>query len=105
MERHAGAMLAGSARNPRGVRCRWRWAGMGLAVIVIPLWMEGPAPGAEPPRATDAWLKLGEELFEREWKPNDPRCHGGDGLGPMYNETSCVACHGQGSPGGAGPRG
>ena len=25
------------------------------------------------------------------------------GLGPVYNETSCVACHGLGAPGGAGP--
>ncbi len=27
----------------------------------------------------------------------------GDGLGPLYNETSCIACHGLGGPGGAGP--
>ena len=42
-------------------------------------------------------------LFAKDWAPNDPRSHGGDGLGPVYNETSCVACHGQGAPGGAGP--
>ena len=48
-------------------------------------------------------MKLGQELFTRQWRPNDPRCHGGDGLGPVYNATSCVACHGQGGPGGAGP--
>jgi CxxC motif-containing protein (DUF1111 family) len=35
--------------------------------------------------------------------PGDPRSHGGDGLGPLYNETSCVACHNLGAPGGAGP--
>jgi RNA polymerase sigma factor (sigma-70 family) len=45
----------------------------------------------------------GEVLFVKEWVPNDPRSHAGDGLGPVYNETSCVACHGLGSPGGAGP--
>jgi RNA polymerase sigma factor (sigma-70 family) len=45
----------------------------------------------------------GEVFFAKEWVPNDPRSHGGDGLGPVYNETSCVACHGQGAPGGAGP--
>jgi RNA polymerase sigma factor (sigma-70 family) len=45
----------------------------------------------------------GEVLFVKEWVPNDPRSHGGDGLGPVYNETSCVACHGLGAPGGAGP--
>ena len=45
----------------------------------------------------------GAVLFVKEWVPNDPTSHGGDGLGPVYNETSCVACHGLGAPGGAGP--
>jgi RNA polymerase sigma factor (sigma-70 family) len=45
----------------------------------------------------------GKMLFAKDWAPNDPRSPGGDGLGPVYNETSCVACHGQGAPGGAGP--
>src|SRR3954454_1769281 len=47
--------------------------------------------------------RQGRELFLREWVPGDPRSHGGDGLGPLYNETSCVACHNLGAPGGAGP--
>jgi CxxC motif-containing protein (DUF1111 family) len=38
----------------------------------------------------------------REWVPGDSRSHGGDGLGPLYNERSCVACHSLGGPGGAG---
>jgi hypothetical protein len=45
----------------------------------------------------------GADLFAREWLPNDPKAPGGDGLGPFYNETSCIACHQQGGPGGAGP--
>jgi len=45
----------------------------------------------------------GAVLFAKEWVPNDPMARGGDGLGPVYNESSCVACHGLGSPGGAGP--
>src|SRR5437899_507641 len=44
----------------------------------------------------------GREIFLREWLPNDPRSHGGDGLGPVFNESSCVACHNQGGVGGAG---
>lgn len=44
----------------------------------------------------------GRELFNREWIANDPRSHGGDGLGPVFNESSCVACHNQGGAGGAG---
>ena len=47
-------------------------------------------------------LAQGRELFMREWVPGDSRSHGGDGLGPLYNETSCLACHSVGGPGGAG---
>ncbi|MBC7965119.1 MAG: hypothetical protein H7Z17_04255, partial [Fuerstia sp.] len=46
----------------------------------------------------------GAELFGREWIPGDSRSHGGDGLGPLFNDSSCVACHNQGGNGGAGPR-
>src|SRR5206468_10220088 len=46
----------------------------------------------------------GREIFLREWLPNDPRSHGGDGLGPVFNESSCVACHTQGGIGGAGAK-
>jgi CxxC motif-containing protein (DUF1111 family) len=48
-------------------------------------------------------VRLGEELFNREWVANDARSPSGDGLGPVYNETSCVACHNLAAPGGAGP--
>jgi CxxC motif-containing protein (DUF1111 family) len=44
----------------------------------------------------------GREIFLREWLPNDPRSHGGDGLGPVFNDTSCVSCHNQGGVGGGG---
>ena len=44
----------------------------------------------------------GRDLFTREWLPGDPGRQTGDGLGPMYNDTSCVACHNQGGVGGAG---
>jgi CxxC motif-containing protein (DUF1111 family) len=45
----------------------------------------------------------GKELFHREWIPGDPRSHGGDGLGPVFNDSSCVACHNLGGSGGGGP--
>jgi CxxC motif-containing protein (DUF1111 family) len=45
----------------------------------------------------------GRAIFAREWIPGDQRSHGGDGLGPMFNESSCVACHNQGGVGGGGP--
>lgn len=44
----------------------------------------------------------GRELFEHEWKPNDPLAGEGDGLGPVFNANSCVACHSLGGVGGAG---
>ena len=47
-------------------------------------------------------LARGEALFFKEWAANDPTSPQGDGLGPVFNETSCVACHGLGGPGGAG---
>ncbi len=46
---------------------------------------------------------LGRALFEREWLPGDSRAHGGDGLGPVYNDSSCIACHNLGGTGGGGP--
>jgi CxxC motif-containing protein (DUF1111 family) len=103
MERRSGAVPTGGVRGIRGVRRRWRRAAIGLALFLVPIGIGGPAPAGETSRPSEADLKLGQELFIRQWRPNDPRCHGGDGLGPVYNATSCVACHGQGGPGGAGP--
>jgi CxxC motif-containing protein (DUF1111 family) len=54
-------------------------------------------------RTSESPLHLGQELFTRKWTPHDPRCHGGDGLGPFYNADSCVSCHHQGGTGGSGP--
>lgn len=47
----------------------------------------------------------GKEVFVRDWskhKVQDAAKTGADGLGPLYNAVSCVACHGQGGIGGAG---
>jgi CxxC motif-containing protein (DUF1111 family) len=48
-------------------------------------------------------LALGEALFQREWAPGDAVCEEGDGLGPLFNARSCVACHFQGGAGGGAP--
>jgi CxxC motif-containing protein (DUF1111 family) len=61
----------------------------------------GKAPAANA-KARAKVLALGQPLFTREWVPGDARSHGGDGLGPVYNERSCVACHHQGGTGGGG---
>ena len=52
-----------------------------------------------PARAAD--IAEGQRLFEHEWLPNDPEAHG-DGLGPVFNASSCAACHFQGGLGGGG---
>lgn len=44
----------------------------------------------------------GRDLFVHEWQPGDPLSGEGDGLGPVFNEKSCVACHFQGGVGGGG---
>jgi CxxC motif-containing protein (DUF1111 family) len=54
-------------------------------------------------RPVDAEMaQAGETLFNHEWYVGDPLCTGGDGLGPVFNATSCVACHHQGGVGGSG---
>jgi Di-haem oxidoreductase, putative peroxidase len=62
----------------------------------------GPGAGGSRPSPGDV-IALGRALFDRRWLPNDARCHGGDGLGPVFNATSCLECHSQGGPGGGGP--
>ena len=49
-----------------------------------------------------AFASAGQALFVHEWQPNDPLCADGDGLGPVFNARSCVACHNQRGPGGGG---
>src|SRR5262249_34495500 len=54
------------------------------------------------PAASAARIETGKELFTHEWTPGDPLAGQGDGVGPVFNEKSCVACHFQGGVGGAG---
>ncbi len=59
-------------------------------------------PSATPPEAAPATVEAGKTLFTHDWKPGDPLAKGGDGLGPVFNATSCAACHRQGGLGGGG---
>ena len=63
----------------------------------------GVRAGSDDPARKPDPITAGYEIFNREWMPNDPRGHGGDGLGPVFNDSSCVACHNSGGSGGAGP--
>src|SRR4051812_22060815 len=53
-------------------------------------------------------VSAGRELFTMNFaRPSSTKFkrglgHNGNGLGPLFNETSCVACHSQGGVGGAG---
>jgi CxxC motif-containing protein (DUF1111 family) len=81
-----------------------RWAGAALGTLIglagfyfvspgIPVWWG--------PHASTRAKAEGRELFEHEWEVRDPLASG-DGLGPVYNAKSCVACHFQGGVGGGG---
>jgi CxxC motif-containing protein (DUF1111 family) len=48
-----------------------------------------------------ATVEQGRQLFERNWPTENP-ASGSDGLGPLFNARSCVACHHQGGVGGGG---
>jgi CxxC motif-containing protein (DUF1111 family) len=50
----------------------------------------------------EAMARTGQTLFLHEWTPRDPLAAGGDGLGPVFNAKSCIACHNQGGAGGGG---
>ncbi len=46
--------------------------------------------------------RAGEVLFSHEWTVSDSLSPEGDGVGPVFNANSCVACHHLGGAGGAG---
>ena len=78
--------------------------GMIAAFLLFVLWWYWwpGLPVLWAPSASAAAKAGGEMLFEHEWTANDPLAHG-DGLGPVFNASSCVACHFQGGVGGGGP--
>ncbi len=47
-------------------------------------------------------VEQGHKLFVHQWTKFDRLCGEGDGLGPMFNAKSCLACHFQGGVGGGG---
>jgi CxxC motif-containing protein (DUF1111 family) len=86
-----------------------RLAAFSAGLLVSATALENPGradkPKADKPAQTGAAPRdvgLGRELFGHPWVPGDRRSHGGDGLGPVFNERSCTGCHHQGGPGGGG---
>jgi cytochrome c peroxidase len=84
-------------------RFGWR-VGLGIAVLLgfWALYVLFPGmPVLSGPHASVQVKEAGLTIFEHEWKQGDPLANG-DGLGPVFNERSCAACHFQGGLGGGG---
>ena len=87
---------------------RWRLLGgrlLGFTVLGLIVWWLCSAgiPVLWGPSASKETYQAGQELFVRDWLPDDPLTQG-DGLGPVYNASSCVECHFQGGIGGGGDK-
>lgn len=72
-----------------------------LLITAITITASDRVLAAEPNTIDESRIKEGRVLFEREWISKNPSL-GGDGLGPLHNAKSCVACHHQGGVGGSG---
>src|SRR4051794_29769496 len=102
MATHVRAIRPGSERiGSFGLRPTRLGVLGGLVAAAVAGVVVGAGAGAKP-LGPDA-VARGRELFERTWQPDDRRTPGGDGLGPVFNDRSCVACHGLGGAGGGGP--
>ena len=89
------------SRSVRRTRSVMRYAVLAIGLSAI--WFAETAVVAWWSRPSETQLALGQDLFKHKWTEHDSLAGGGDGLGPVFNATSCVACHFQGSVGGAGP--
>jgi CxxC motif-containing protein (DUF1111 family) len=76
-----------------------------LLILALPVLVRLATWSKPAPQPVDlAAAAKGHELFEHVWTPNDPLAASGDGLGPVFNASSCLACHRQGGIGGSGSR-
>jgi CxxC motif-containing protein (DUF1111 family) len=77
-----------------------------LGACVVMAAVCGVAWGADRGRKSHATVPRAyaeaRDLFNKVWEPGAPGEAGGDGLGPLYNDNSCVGCHHLGGVGGGG---
>jgi CxxC motif-containing protein (DUF1111 family) len=99
IDTHRNHRFGGRLASPLAGAIVWGFAALGAGLGTDGL--RAADTGAAKPSREE--LTRGRDLFEREWLPNDSRTHGGDGLGPVYNDSSCIACHNLGGAGGGGP--
>jgi CxxC motif-containing protein (DUF1111 family) len=79
----------------------WYFLALGLALVPAGArWLFWPRAHVQV--LDPVMVQAGEVLFKHEWKQRDPLCASGDGLGPVFNATSCVECHNQNGAGGGG---
>src|SRR5262245_56189827 len=79
------------------------WYLLAAVVLLVPAGVRLLVVNSSSSQKLDAaMVDAGRDLFNHEFKPNDQLCNGGDGLGPVFNAVSCVACHRQAGPGGGG---
>lgn len=90
-------------RDPGVLAAHPRAISLALSLVGATLWFSVAARAGDSSPTNQALRKLGQRIFVKAWKPAEPSRHGGDGLGPLYNEISCLSCHHQAGVGGAGP--
>jgi CxxC motif-containing protein (DUF1111 family) len=78
---------------------RWGLQGFDWPAVLLAL---SACFGVDSKSRADDRVELGRLLFEHNWIENDPLSPYGDGVGPVHNADSCVACHNLGGSGGAG---
>ena len=74
---------------------RQPWFVLGAIVLTMVAAYPYFSPGfsvRSAPSVSPVKFAAGKELFLREWSINDPIAEG-DGLGPVFNGTSCAECH------------
>jgi CxxC motif-containing protein (DUF1111 family) len=80
----------------------WIWYLIVGVVALVPPGLKAVLAHRQKPKPVDtAMADAGKLLFEHDWSKDD-KLAAGDGLGPVYNATSCVQCHNQNGPGGSG---
>ncbi|MCX5662641.1 MAG: c-type cytochrome [Planctomycetota bacterium] len=94
-----------------------RWVGLGLLVGVVgtTAWTLSPGvPVLWAPQASEPAKQSGLALFNRDWQSPADKAQAADAtaeelrlaklkVGPVFNASSCVACHFDAGVGGAGP--
>ena len=74
-----------------------------LVALSTPRWAAAQNDAAaKAAAAVENAVSAGSELFHKQFAAGEPIGQSGDGLGPVFNQVSCIACHRQAGVGGAG---